>query len=214
MDIGKNSIIEYSLRDITLWLLNLEKISEEDLNRMYACCSKRRREAADRIKPDMKRKQSVGAGYLLYCLQKRFSIAEEPVLLHGKPVFRKNADVHFNISHSGGYAALAFGNMPLGVDIECIKQANLRVAGRFFLKEEYDYITEKPEREQADAFFRIWTRKEAVVKAVGSGLRIPLNDFSVMGEIVECHGEKYELYQRKLAEAGKEFWIAAARLII
>ncbi len=206
---------EYSLGGSTLWLLHLEEIAEAEFDKMYACCSKARREAADRIKSGLKRRQSVGAGYLLSLLQKQFFMEEEPLILPGgKPVFRKENNLHFNISHSGGYVVLAFGETPLGVDIECVKRADLKMAKRFFRREEYDHLTGKPEMEQADTFCRIWTGKEAVLKAAGAGLSVPLDSFSVLEKIVECSGNQYELYQQKITEAGQGFWVSAARLIL
>lgn len=214
-EMKESGIGEYSLGDITLWLLCLEEISEADFARMYACCSKERRAAADRIKADLKRKQSVGTGYLLFRLRKRFSIEVEPVVMpNGKPVFPEHAGVHFNLSHSGAYAALAFGNTPLGLDVECVKQANLKMAKRFFAKEEYECLAEADETEQADIFTKLWTGKEAVVKASGAGLCVPLSGFSVIGEIVEFKEKRYELYRQKIAENGQTLWISAARLII
>lgn len=210
----ENRIRESSLGDITLWLLSLGEIPEADFIRMYACCSKDRQQAADRIKSDLKRKQSVGAGYLLFYLKKRFSIEEEPIVLSGgKPVFPGDSGVHFNISHSGGYVVLAFGKAPLGVDIECVKRADLKVAKRFFAKEEYECLAETQETEQGDVFYKIWTGKEAVVKASGAGLSVPLDSFSVVGEIVECWGEKYELRRLRIAENGQILWISAAQRV-
>lgn len=210
----ESRIREYSLGDCTLWLLSLEGLPEADFARMYACCSPERQRAADRIRSALKRRQSVGAGYLLYCLKERFFIGEEPIVLSdGKPVFPEKYGVHFNISHSGGYAVLAFGEAPLGVDIEEVKRADLKVAKRFFREEEYRYVSGREEAGQADAFCRIWTGKEAVVKASGAGLLVPLDSFSVLGEIAECSGNRYHLYQQKMTEEGKSFWVSAARLI-
>lgn len=205
---------EYRLGGSTLWLLHVQELSEEDLREMYGCCSRERREKAKHLKSELKRKQSVGAGYLLFLLKKRFSIEEEPVTRQeGKPVFRENKEVHFNISHSGGYAALAFGRNPLGMDIECVKRANLKVAKRFFKKEEYDYLSMLEDAEQADAFCRIWTGKEAVVKAAGSGLSMPFDSFCVLEEVIECSGNTYELCQRKLVERDQILWISMAEIV-
>lgn len=211
----KDLVKEYRMGESTIWLLCLEDISEADFDEMYACCTKERREAADRIKSGLKRRQSVGAGYLLSLLKKQFFIEEDPVVWQGgKPAFREERNLHFNISHSGGYAVLAYGEAPLGVDIECVKRTDLKVAKRFFRKEEYDYLAEQPAAEQAGFFCRMWTGKEAVVKASGAGFSIPLNSFSVLGEIVECSGNKYELYQQRMTEAGQDFWVSVARLVI
>lgn len=210
----RESIKEYTLRDSTVWLLYLREMSRADLENMYACCSMERQKKAESLRSEVKRRQSVGAGYLLFLLKKHFSIEEEPVICSGgKPVFPGNSEVYFNLSHSGDYAALAFGRKPLGVDIECVKRANLKVAKRFFQKEEYEYLAEREGAEQADAFFRIWTAKEAVVKAAGGGLCVPLDSFCVLEERLKCCGNVYELCRKKLTEHDRTLWISVAQTI-
>ena len=79
----------------------------------------------------------------------------------GKPV----SDVtHFNISHSEGYIALVIDTVPVGIDIEKI---------RFVEDELKEYISNKDEQEYIHndkTFFEVWTNKESLVKARGSGL--------------------------------------------
>ena len=209
--IKENIVKEYMLGNATVYLIFLQELSEADFQEMYALCSRERREKINKITSVTKQRQSISAGYLIYILKKKFGIEEEVVVLpEGKPVFRGNGDVNFNISHSGGYVVLAFGNAPLGVDIECVKQANLKLAKRFFTKEEYTYLLEQKEDEQKDAFCRIWTGKEAVVKAEGSGLLQPLDSFSVLGNEVELLGKKYELCQRRLPIEGQGVWVSVA----
>ena len=192
-DIVTEYTIENTAGDITLWLLFLEGISEAEFEEMYALCSRERQEKADGIKPDMKRKQSIGAGYLLSMLKKRFSIGEEPVILTGgKPVF---------------------GKRPLGADIEYVKEANIKIAKRFFTDEEYIRISEQEEKAQGDMFCRIWTGKEAVVKAAGGGLILPLNGFSVLEKNVDLLGKRYELYRRKFEIKGRSLWVSAAQSV-
>ncbi len=210
----ENIVKEYRLGDSTVWLFGVKELSETDLDEMYACCSRPRQDAADRIKSELKRRESVGAGYLLFLLKKRFSIAEDLVVLQsGKPVFQGDNGLHFNISHSGGYVALAFGKTPLGVDIECVKRKDLKVAKRFFRQEEYDDLAGKTGAEQPDIFCRMWTGKEAVLKASGAGLSVPLDSFSVLEEIVECSGKQYELHRQKITETGQELWVCVAKEI-
>lgn len=210
----ENSIIkEYIIENITVWLLFPGEISETEFAKMYGLCSRERREKVDRIKPDIKKRESVGAGYLLTLLKERFSIEEEPVILAGgKPVFAGNTSLQFSISHSRGTVMLAFGKRPLGADIEYVKKTNIKVAKRFFTEEEYDWIAGKKGEEQNDVFCRIWTGKEAVVKAAGGGLSLPLDEFSVLEKNVELFGKRYELHQRKLETEGQSLWISVAQL--
>lgn len=204
---------ECRMEDITLWLLFSEELSEEELAEMYALCCRERQEKADKLKVDVKRRESIGAGYLLSLLKNKFSIEEEPVLLaDGKPVFRNGA-IQFSISHSGGAVLLAFGTKTLGVDIEYVKEVKLKIAERFFTGEEYGWIAEQEKERQKDVFCQIWTGKEAVVKAAGGGLTLPLDQFSVLGKRVELLGERYELHQKKIENKEKSLWISAAQLI-
>jgi len=53
------------------------------------------------------------------------------------------------------------------------------VAERFFSNAERAALRRVPEHEKAIAFFRCWTRKEAFVKVIGTGIGFPLNEFDV-----------------------------------
>lgn len=97
------------------------------------------------------------------------------------------------------------------MDIERVRRANLKLAKRFFAKEEYDDLAGRAETEQADLFSRMWTGKEAVVKASGKGLLIPLDSFLILGETVECLGDRYRLSQQKIVENGEELWLSVAQ---
>jgi 4'-phosphopantetheinyl transferase len=89
---------------------------------------------------------------------------------HGKPALRDRG-IEFNASHSGDLVALAFAReTPVGVDVERKRQLHdtLALARRYFSAEEVA-IVEKA-TDAADAFFTIWTAKEAIVKASGKGI--------------------------------------------
>lgn len=97
---------------------------------------------------------------------------------HGKPALAGGP--FFNLSHSGGLACLAISETAdLGCDIEAFRFVEEGVAERFFAPAEHAARLALPEAERQAAFFRIWTRKEAVVKAIGDGLSIPLDAFDV-----------------------------------
>lgn len=94
---------------------------------------------------------------------------------HGKPSLPDGPA--FNLSHSGGWAALAVTDQPIGVDIEAIRPVEAAVAKRFFTPVEQAALAAAGRWDLA--FFQIWTRKEAFVKACGPGLSMPLSDFDV-----------------------------------
>lgn len=98
---------------------------------------------------------------------------------YGKP-FLKNYDFFkFNISHSGKWVTCAISQSSIGIDIEQIKPIDFEIAKKFFSHTEYIDISEKTEQEKSNYFYALWTLKESYVKAVGKGLAIPLNSFTI-----------------------------------
>ncbi len=95
---------------------------------------------------------------------------------NGKPYFKNHPDFYFNISHSGDLIAVAFSSSPVGVDIEKLRDANLKIAERRFTDKEKQFIKNNLD------FFYVWTRKEAYLKRTGKGLRQSLSTFSVLDE--------------------------------
>lgn len=97
----------------------------------------------------------------------------------GKPRIPEKPDFHYNLSHSGRWVVLAWGDGEVGVDVEEIRpDVNLQaLARRYFTGEEQAYILEK---DSLDRFFDLWTRKESYLKYLGTGLAKSLNSFSVL----------------------------------
>ncbi|MFG0834679.1 4'-phosphopantetheinyl transferase family protein [Aeromonas bivalvium] len=94
---------------------------------------------------------------------------------HGKPMLAGQGSqrCHFNLSHSGDWLAIAIGEQgPIGVDLELGRRARspLPLAQRFFAPAEYQYLAALPKAQQAGSFYRLWSRKEAVLKAHGGGI--------------------------------------------
>ena len=107
---------------------------------------------------------------------------------HGKPFLDSvgtggsESALHFNVSHSGGRALLAFCREgEVGVDVERIRDSleGERLAERFFSPREVAELQALPPEQVEAAFFRCWTRKEAYVKARGIGLSLGLDTFAV-----------------------------------
>ncbi|KQP30499.1 hypothetical protein ASF49_13375 [Methylobacterium sp. Leaf104] len=104
----------------------------------------------------------------------------------GKPVLipAQRAGLHFNLSHSGSHALIGVSHCaPIGVDVEAIRPVGdpLAIVRAHFHPVEIASLARAPQDRQAPLFFRCWTRKEAVVKALGTGLALPLDGFSVDG---------------------------------
>lgn len=87
----------------------------------------------------------------------------------------------FNISHSGNFVLIGFsGEMELGVDIEQIKEINAEDLSGYFHQEEYAFL--KNRNFDENSFYRIWTRKEALLKAIGIGFLEGLDQISVLND--------------------------------
>jgi 4'-phosphopantetheinyl transferase len=103
---------------------------------------------------------------------------------YGKPLLESDdgQDLVFNVSHSGERALYVFARgMPVGVDLERLRSNvdHSQIARRFFTADETSVLEKLPEEQRLDAFFNGWTRKEALIKAMGQGLAFGLNSFDV-----------------------------------
>jgi len=90
--------------------------------------------------------------------------------------------IFFNLSHSGALAVFAFGRgRELGVDVEQVdcKIDFHQVSNQFFTSQEVADIMAQPRHGQHLRFFEFWTRKEALLKALGRGLSMDLRDLDV-----------------------------------
>ena len=134
-----------------------------------------RQEKVQKLRKSEDKARSAGAGWLLQYALSQVGV-QEPIFVEtllGKPYLENCPHIHFSLSHSGNWAVCAVGDAPLGVDVE-LPRCTMEIAKRFFRPEEL------PEREDRDYLLRLWTAKEAFVKALGGGLTIPLDSFRVI----------------------------------
>ncbi len=91
----------------------------------------------------------------------------------GRPFLRHPGAPDFNLSDTGGGTLVAItGSGRVGVDLERIDRQPpvLRLARRWFAPSEASALARLPDSEQAPAFLRLWTAKEASCKATGTGI--------------------------------------------
>ena len=104
---------------------------------------------------------------------------------NGKPTLRAapgSAHLHFNLAHSEDLAAFAITLAgPVGVDVEQIRQLKDmdHLVARFFSARENERFQKLSSTEKPAAFFNLWTRKEALLKATGAGIAGGLNNVEV-----------------------------------
>jgi 4'-phosphopantetheinyl transferase len=102
---------------------------------------------------------------------------------HGRPSLAQPPaqPLWFNLSHTTGMVACALARVPVGIDVEgIVDDRDWRgIAMRFFHPDELAWIESATVSQKRTRFTRVWTLKEAVVKAAGRGLSIPLDGFAV-----------------------------------
>jgi len=100
----------------------------------------------------------------------------------GKPFLSHHlSHLQFNVSHSHDMAVYALtSDTEIGIDIEKIEpDFSEDVAERFFSSSEYAEFSKLPQDKKIVAFYHLWAGKEAIIKALGEGLYVPLDEFSL-----------------------------------
>lgn len=112
--------------------------------------------------------------------------------VHGKPetpAFR-GRNISFNLAHSKNTLLIALRRKgAIGVDVEYFDRATdiMEVARANFTKSEVKVLAEADPKTRLQTFYRYWTRKEAIGKADGRGLLLPLASFDVSLEPINTH---------------------------
>jgi 4'-phosphopantetheinyl transferase len=175
--------------EVHLWSALLDP-PEDVLRRFAAVLSEDEHARAERFRTGALQNHYIaGRGGLRMLLGRYLEADPAAVSLsyqpHGKPELGppwNAAGLEFNVSHSHGVAIYAFTRgSPIGVDVEAIRPMPNADAlmERFFSPEEVEQWRRTPGEGQLRTFFLGWTMKEAWLKAVGSGLSFPLNEFCV-----------------------------------
>lgn len=99
---------------------------------------------------------------------------------HGKPILR-GSGIEFSIAHSGDVVAVAVADAPAGIDVEQHTEGKhlVNLPPLVFAEREAETLQALAPTVRANATTVVWTRKEAVVKATGAGLALPLNNVVV-----------------------------------
>ncbi|MBD0352628.1 MAG: 4'-phosphopantetheinyl transferase superfamily protein [Flavisolibacter sp.] len=112
-----------------------------------------------------------------------------------KPYFDNTID--FNIAHSGEYVMCGISESNrIGIDVEEIKDIPILDFVNEFSKEELEDM-QKAEN-PLHSFYTYWTKKEAFLKAIGSGLNTPLNKVAIKDNIITWENKKWYLFEIKL----------------
>ena len=116
----------------------------------------------------------------------------------GKPSLAGHPEIHFNLSHANGIAACIVSGSECGIDCEKVRSFRENVVKRAFSEREKELIYSNPEENRDLLFFRMWTLKEAYVKALGVGISYPLSTTGFTFEngriITDISGYRFRQY--------------------
>ena len=144
----------------------MEECTEAEVQRMLPLVSAQRREQALKYKHTFGQFCCLKSWLMLYDFveMSRYRDLEWKYNEHGKPYLEGGP--YFSISHCKAGIAVAIDDAPIGIDIETIRHANEDLVERTMNEKERLGIRELGMRE----FTRLWTQKEAIVKAEGTGI--------------------------------------------
>ena len=171
-----------------VWVVDLA-LSPAELERCASILDEPERARAARFMRAADRAQFVAShAALRFLLAARLAGAPSDVRFAvgagGKPELVGGTQEHlaFNLSHSGDRALIGLtSGVPIGVDVEAVRPLPdaVRIARAHFAADEAATLAAQPRDALEATFFGLWTRKEATVKALGTGLSLPLDRFSV-----------------------------------
>ncbi|MBN2420436.1 MAG: 4'-phosphopantetheinyl transferase superfamily protein [Deltaproteobacteria bacterium] len=165
---------------IHIWRINLD-VPVKIITAFDEILSNEEKHKAEKYHSDAdKRRYSASHGSLRIILGKYLHTAPEDIRYScdssGKPFLSSDINIrslYFNLSHSGNYALCAVTqNCSVGIDLEHIRPASdiLSMARRFFSCNENEIIFSLHPYQRQQAFYCLWTLKEAYLKATGNGL--------------------------------------------
>ena len=182
------ALSELKNHDVHVWMFHLNT-TPPGIKRFYPVLSTDEKERSERFVHFMHRKRFIAShGFMRHVLSQYVSSSPENIEFgkgdNGKPFIKSanSLNIHFNMSHSNHFAMLAVSrNMEVGMDVEYMDRKNQwqKLIKRFFTEPEQQAIFSLPADQQQQAFFQVWTRKEAHMKVTGHGLHLVPTQFTV-----------------------------------
>jgi 4'-phosphopantetheinyl transferase len=155
--------------DIHLWQIDLQRSASEHT------LSADEQERAARLKIPQARARFIAGRVALRQILAKYTSQTLQFIYgeHGKPALF-NSGLHFNLAHSEDRALLALARHPIGVDLERIRPLKemAYIVRTAFTEGEQERLATLPADQQESTFFRLWTCKEAAMKALGGGFRL------------------------------------------
>jgi 4'-phosphopantetheinyl transferase len=173
--------------EVHVWLTTLDRPPAEfDLLEGYLSPAEKLRAARFR-EVIHQRRFATGRGLLRVILAHHLDTTPHEIAFdynaQGKPLLSGSSTLCFNVSHSGDRVAFALAPVDVGIDIETLHRRHDdygEIAARWFSSAERAEIEAAQPADAPRAFAACWTRKEAYIKAKGTGLSTPLTCFEVL----------------------------------
>lgn len=183
-----------------LLYLNTNIFEDEDLiQKAMDMVSSERKEKISKLKNSVSVRLSLGAGVLLRIALDRNGLGEKINSIkmgeHGKP-YLEGTDFYFSLSHSGQYAVCSYSDAPIGVDLQKIKDTFPKHTKKILSDAEITYLENLCEAEKKEWFYRLWAKKESLIKWDGRGLRLPLQELSFIED--QKIADKIEFEEKQL----------------
>jgi 4'-phosphopantetheinyl transferase len=174
-----------SPQQVHVWQWDLD-VCDGDFDRYWETLSTQERERADKFRFERHRRRFVaGRGELRRLLSRYLGLSPWEVALEygsdGKPfctIQPPERSICFNLSHSENAAALAISSgFEVGIDVENVRPIEEGMPLEVFSIRERAQFTALPDAERQKVFFESWARKEACLKALGTGFILPPTHF-------------------------------------
>ena len=189
---------EFQVGPARVFLLGLPSDPEPWLALLHPDASPDRQRRADRFRFPLDALHCLaGEALLRHALAKRpgwdgaalsFTFGPE-----GKPSLLGHPGLHFNLSHSGPWVLCALHHEPVGIDVEASRVWNPLPAASAMTPEELQHLATLAPAEASAFFYRIWTLKESLLKAIGTGLSLDPRGIRLHFKgtaITATHGER------------------------
>lgn len=211
---------------VHVWMFHMNT-TPPGIKRFYPVLSEDEKQRSERFVHFMHRKRFIASqGFMRHVLGRYLALPPEAIRYtrkhNGKPILdpRVHATpLHFNLSHSSHFAMLAVSrNLEVGMDVEYMDRKNQwqKLILRFFTESEQQAIFQLPPAQQQQAFFQVWTRKEAHMKVTGQGLHLAPTQFTVtvppqapqllaQNDMPEAQLSRWCMYDIQLPESARAY---------
>jgi len=175
--------------EIAVWWMATDTVRPGDLHRWFETLDELERQRSASFHLEVDRRDFVAAHALLRSMLTYYANLPEHswrfvIEANGKPSIDPDLgcdELRFNLSHTHGLVAVAVASRGLiGIDAERVDPAKVdfNVAKEYFAAAELQILQKAPPAQRPAYFYRLWTLKEAYIKAIGTGLSMPLRSFA------------------------------------